>query len=91
VDNAEKATIRAMDKQAIIDQIKEILTRVLKHDRFEIHDELTAQMVEGWDSLTHMVIITEIEKTFAVQFKLKEINKLKNMGNLIELIQSKLV
>ena len=80
-----------MDKQAIIEKIKEILQRVLKHDRFEMHNELTAQMVEGWDSLTHMVIITEIEKTFSVQFKLKEINKLKNMGNLIELIQSKLV
>ncbi len=79
-----------MDKSVIIDKIREILQRVLKHDRFEIHDELTAQMVEGWDSLTHMVIITEIEKAFAVQFKLKEINKLKNMGNLIELIQSKL-
>jgi acyl carrier protein len=91
VDDAKKATLRAMDKQAIIEKIKEILQRVLKHDRFEIHDELTAQMVEGWDSLTHMVIITEIEKTFSVQFKLKEINKLKNMGNLIELIQSKLV
>ncbi len=80
-----------MDKQIIIEKIKTILQHVLKHDRFEIHDELTAQMVEGWDSLTHMVIITEIEKTFTVQFKLKEINKLKNMGNLIELIQSKLV
>jgi acyl carrier protein len=91
VDDAKKATLRAMDKQAIIEKIKEILQRVLKHDRYEIHDELTAQMVEGWDSLTHMVIITEIEKTFSVQFKLKEINKLKNMGNLIELIQSKLV
>jgi acyl carrier protein len=91
MDDAKKATLRAMDKQAIIEKIKEILQRVLKHDRFEIHDELTAQMVEGWDSLTHMVIITEIEKTFSVQFKLKEINKLKNMGNLIELIQSKLV
>jgi acyl carrier protein len=91
VDDAKKATLRAMDNQAIIEKIKEILQRVLKHDRFEIHDELTAQMVEGWDSLTHMVIITEIEKTFSVQFKLKEINKLKNMGNLIELIQSKLV
>jgi acyl carrier protein len=47
-------------------------------------------MVEGWDSLTHMVILTEIEKEFGIQFKLKEINKLKNMGNLIELITSKL-
>jgi acyl carrier protein len=79
-----------MDKTIIIGKIQEILQRVLKHSNFEIHDELTAQMVEGWDSLTHMVIITEIESAFSVQFKLKEINKLKNMGNLIELIQSKL-
>jgi acyl carrier protein len=79
-----------MERTQIVHQIQEILERVLKHNRFEIHDELTATMVEGWDSLTHMVIITEIEKSFAVQFKLKEINKLKNMGNLIELIQSKL-
>ena len=80
-----------MERTKIVHQIQEILEKVLKHSRFEIHDELTATMVEGWDSLTHMVIITEIEKSFAVQFKLKEINKLKNMGNLIELIQSKLV
>jgi len=80
-----------MERTQIVHQIQEILEKVLKHNRFEIHDELTATMVEGWDSLTHMVIITEIEKSFAVQFKLKEINKLKNMGNLIELIQSKLV
>ena len=80
-----------MERTQIVHQIQEILEKVLKHNRFEIHDELTATMVEGWDSLTHMVIITEIEKSFAVQFKLKEINKLKIMGNLIELIQSKLV
>ncbi len=79
-----------MDNQSIIEKIRSILKRVLKHDRFEIHNELTAQMVEGWDSLTHMVILTEIEKEFGVQFRLKEINKLKNMGNLIELITSKL-
>jgi acyl carrier protein len=91
VVDAKKVTVTGMDKQAIIEKISDILQSVLKHNRFEIHDELTATMVEGWDSLTHMIIITEIEKTFAVQFKLKEINKLKNMGNLIELIQSKQV
>jgi len=40
--------------------------------------------------LTHMVIITEIEKTFQIKFKLKELNKLNNLGSLIELIESKL-
>ncbi len=79
-----------MDRKAIGDKIQVILVKVLKHDRFEMHDELTATMVEGWDSLTHMAIIAEIEKEFSVQFKLKELNKLRNMGTLLDLVQSKL-
>ncbi len=79
-----------MQREEIIEKVKSILIRVLKHDRFEMADELTATMVEGWDSLTHMAIITEIEEEFKIQFKLKELNKLRNMGTLLELIQSKL-
>jgi acyl carrier protein len=79
-----------MQREDIIEKVRTILIRVLKHDRFEMVDELTATMVEGWDSLTHMAIITEIEEEFKIQFKLKELNKLRNMGTLLELIQSKL-
>lgn len=79
-----------MQREEIIEKVRTILIRVLKHDRFEMVDELTATMVEGWDSLTHMAIITEIEEEFKIQFKLKELNKLRNMGTLLELIQSKL-
>ena len=77
-------------RSEIVEVVKGILTKVLKHSNFEIHDELTASMVDGWDSMTHMVIITEIEEHFNIQFKLKEINKLRNMGSLLELIESKL-
>lgn len=79
-----------MNRQDLINTIRQSIIKVLKHDNFEIHDELTVADVEGWDSLSHMLIITEIEKAFTVKFKLKELNKLKNMGSLIELIESKL-
>jgi acyl carrier protein len=79
-----------MQREEVISQVRTILIKVLKHDRFEMSDELTATMVEGWDSLTHMVIITQIEEDFKIQFKLKELNKLRNMGTLLELIQAKL-
>jgi len=55
-----------------------------------MNDELTAAKVNGWDSLTHMIIITDIENAFGIKFKLKELNKLNNMGSLIELITAKL-
>ncbi|WP_024769154.1 acyl carrier protein [Aquimarina macrocephali] len=79
-----------MEIQVIKDKIGKVLTTVLEHDNFEIHDELTATDVDGWDSLSHMMIITKIEEHFSIRFKLRELNKLKNLGSLVALIQSKL-
>lgn len=74
----------------IKEAIKEILIKVLKHDNFVLEDKLTAADVDGWDSLSHMMIISEIENKFDIKFKLKELNKLNNIGDLIELVSSKL-
>ena len=79
-----------MERTELAAKLRRILITILKHENFEMKDELSAAEVDGWDSLTHMVIITEIEKTFGMKFKLKELNKLSNLGNLIELIQSKI-
>ena len=79
-----------MERKYIIKQIREIVVSVVKHDRFEMRLDLTAADVDGWDSLSHMSIISEIETEFGVKFKLKELNKLQNMGSLVELVESKL-
>lgn len=79
-----------METKNIIEKIKETLISILNHDNFDIHDELTAKDVDGWDSLSHMMIITNIEEQFNIRFKLRELNKMKNMGSLISLIESKI-
>jgi acyl carrier protein len=79
-----------MERNEITEKIKKILSTVLKHEKFEMKDELTAAEVEGWDSLSHITIISEVEEAFKIKFKLKELNKLKNIGSLIEIVQSKL-
>ena len=57
---------------------------------FEMREKLSAAVVEGWDSLSNMIIISEVEKQFSINFKLKELNKMKNMGDMLDLIASKL-
>jgi acyl carrier protein len=79
-----------MENFEIKERIRKILIKILKHENFEMNDEMSAKDVAGWDSLTHMVIITEIEDEFNVKFKLKELNKLKNLSSLVELVNSKL-
>lgn len=78
-----------MERTEIQEKVKASITSVLGHDHFEMRDDLTAPDVEGWDSLTHMSIISGLEETFHIKFKLREINKLKNMGSLLQLIGEK--
>ncbi|MES1219660.1 MAG: acyl carrier protein [Bacteroidota bacterium] len=79
-----------MEKEEITEKIRKILVASLGHENFEMKENLSSADVDGWDSLTHMIIITEIEKEFKVNFKLKELGKLNNLGSLISLISSKL-
>ncbi|MFZ4796992.1 MAG: acyl carrier protein [Bacteroidia bacterium] len=78
-----------MNKEEATDKIKNVIVSVLKHGNFEMRDELTASDVDGWSSLTHMMIINDIETEFDIVFKLKELNKLNNIGDLIALVISK--
>lgn len=79
-----------MDRNEITAEIKKILVSVLNHENFEMNEALTATDVDGWDSLTHMMIISAVEKQFAIAFKLKELNKMRNMGDMLDLVASKL-
>lgn len=78
-----------MGKNAIIEKLTSIFHEVFGDDSIVLRDEMTADDVENWDSLTHMLMITKVEEQFGVKFKLKELNKMKQVGDLISLIESK--
>lgn len=46
--------------------------------------------VDGWDSLTHMQIIAQIEKHFGVRFNFREVIKFKNVGDLCSALLTKM-
>ena len=52
--------------------------------------ETTANDVDGWDSLSHTLMIVETEKHFKIRFKLKELLSFRNVGDMVTAIQSKL-
>lgn len=78
-----------MEKQVIVEKITEIFREVFNDNNIVINDEMTANDVENWDSLTHMLMITKVEEEFGVKFKLKELNKLKQVGDIVSLLVEK--
>lgn len=63
---------------------------ILKLDDVELSDSTTANQVPGWDSLKHTEILFEIERKFNIRFKTMEVLRLKNLGDLQSLIDSKI-
>lgn len=80
-----------MGRTEIIEKITEIFREVFGDSNIVINDEMTANDVENWDSLTHMLMITKVEEGFGIRFRLKELNKLKSVGDIIALVEEKTV
>ncbi|WP_378173692.1 acyl carrier protein [Aquimarina sp. SS2-1] len=79
-----------MDREQILSKVKTAFVAVLEHENFELSDETTANDVDGWESITHMMIITEVEKKFDIKFKLMDLMNMNNVGDLVNNIQSEL-
>jgi acyl carrier protein len=71
-------------------RLKKVILNELELKDFNIVDETTADQVPEWDSFNHINIILAVEKEFGIKFKGAEILKINNVGELQQLIDSKL-
>ena len=71
-------------------ELKRVILQELKLDDWQIEAETLAAEIPGWDSLNHANVIFAIEKAFGVRFSSVEVLKLKNLGDLQRLLDSKL-
>lgn len=79
-----------MERIEIVNKLTAIFRKVFNNDSLILINEMTANDVDQWDSLSHMILITEIESDFSIKFKLKDLNKMRNVGDMIDIITSKL-
>jgi acyl carrier protein len=79
-----------MERIEVINKLTAIFRKIFSNNSLILTNELTANDVDRWDSLSHMILITEIEKAFTIKFKLKDLNKMRNVGAMIDTIITKL-
>lgn len=77
------------DDQQILFELHPIFHSVFRDTSLSIQPETTADDIRGWDSLTHMTLIAEVEKHFACEFSFAEVMGFENVGDMVRAIQNK--
>ena len=75
------------NRNEITGKLQQIFRKTFDENSLEIHEGMGAQDVEEWTSLTHTLMIAEVEKTFGIKFKLKEIIQFEQVSDLLDAIE----
>jgi acyl carrier protein len=78
-----------MQQDEIYARLTKVLRDVFDDDSLVATPELTANDVEEWDSVNHITLVVAIEEEFGVKFKTAELEKMKNVGHMVEQIEKK--
>lgn len=78
-----------MTREEIFKGLNEVFSDVFDEDII-VNDNTTADDIEDWDSLEHINLIVAVENKFGIKFNIGEVNKMKNVGEMVDLILSKL-
>ena len=76
-----------MSREDILKKVNEIFWDVFDDDTIEVVEETTAADIEDWDSLTHITLISEVESAFGFTFAMKDVLGMKNVGEMLDIIE----
>lgn len=79
-----------MTDQQILEALTTIFRAALGADEIVLKPETTTHEIPKWDSFRYVEIILQVETELGVRIRAREANKVKNVGELVALIQSKL-
>lgn len=78
-----------MNSAKIYGQLTDIFHEVFEDQSIVPTPEMKASDVPEWDSLNHINLMVAVEARFKIKFKTAELESLRNVGHLVEMIEKK--
>ena len=79
-----------MTREEVYDKLNEVFRDVFEDEDITVNDNTTADDIDDWDSLVHINLINAIEQEFGIKFNMGQIVSMKNVGEMVNIIESKL-
>ena len=78
-----------MTREQIMKELNDIFIANFDDEDIVLTDETTSADIEYWDSLEQINIIMACEKKWNLKFNIQEVNKMKNVGEMVDMILEK--
>lgn len=78
-----------MNQEEIMNKVKGAMIDVFEVDDINLTAATSAEDIEEWDSLSYIRFMITLERAFKIKFRNEEIAELNNIGDLVQVIQSK--
>ena len=76
-----------MSREEIFETLNEVFRDVFDDESITVNDQTTAADVDGWDSHMHISLIDAVEEAFDIRFDMKTVVKMKNVGEMVDVIE----
>ena len=71
------------------DRLQTVFRETFDDDSIELADEMTAEDLDDWDSVSHISLVLAVERAFGVTLNAAEIGSLENVGAMIALLRAR--
>lgn len=79
-----------MNKEEIMNRLTNVFRSVFDDEEINISDKTTADDIEDWDSLEHINLLVAVEQEFNIKFNMNEVGNMKNVGDMVDIIISRM-
>lgn len=76
-----------MNRDQIFEKLTAVFQDIFDDEDITIGEKTTAADIEDWDSLTHIMLLSAVEDEFGIKFDMKAVHGLKNVGEMVDLIE----
>lgn len=79
-----------MERAEILSRVADLMRDIFEEDDLVVTEDTNSDDVAEWDSTNHVRLMVAIEGEFGITFETSEITSPENVGELLDLIESKL-
>lgn len=79
-----------MTREDVMKELTEIFRDEFDDEELVIEETTTSEDIEDWDSFANVNLVVAIEHTFHMKFGMGEVNDMKDVGEMIDIIMERM-